>query len=44
MILYKNTTVMAHLLDENTDVFKNVTGVVQGDILAPYLLYTGSLV
>ena len=37
MILYKNMKAMVHRADGDTDFFNIVTGVVQGDKLAPYL-------
>ena len=37
MMLYKNTKIKVHSLDEDTDFFDIVTGVLQGDLLAPYL-------
>ena len=37
MMLYKNTKVKVCSPDGNTDYFDIVTGVLQGDILAPYL-------
>ena len=37
MMLYKNTKVKVHSTDRDTDYFKIVTGVLQGDMLAPYL-------
>ena len=37
MMLYKNTKVKVRLLDEDTDCFDTVAGVLQRDTLAPYL-------
>ena len=37
MILYKNMKVKVHSPDGYTDYFNIVTGVLLGDILAPYL-------
>ena len=37
MILYRNTKVKVHSPDGDTDYFDIVTGVLQGDTLAPYL-------
>ena len=37
MMLYKNMKVKVHSLDGDTDYFDIVTGVLQGDTLAPYL-------
>ena len=37
MMLYKNTKVKVHSPDGDTDYFDTVTGVLQGDTLAPYL-------
>ena len=37
MMLYKNTKVMVHSSDGNTDFFNIVAGVLQEDILVPYL-------
>ena len=37
MILYKNTNVKVRSPDGDTDYFDIVTGVLQGDTLAPYL-------
>ena len=37
MILYKNMEVKARSMDGDTDFFDMVAGVLQGDILAPYL-------
>ena len=37
MMLYENTKVKVHSLDGDTDYFDIVTGVLQGDTLAPYL-------
>ena len=37
MLLYWNTKVKVHSLDGDTDYFNIVAGVLQGDILAPYL-------
>ena len=37
MMLYKNTKVKVSSPDENKDYFDIVTGVLQGDTLAPYL-------
>ena len=36
-ILYRNTKVKVCLLDGDTEYFDIVTGVLQGDMLAPYL-------
>ena len=36
MMLYKNAKVKVHSLDEHTDYFGIVAGVLQGDTLAPY--------
>ena len=36
-MLYKNTKVKVHFLDVDTDYFDIVAGVLQGDMLAPYL-------
>ena len=36
-MLYRNTKVKVHSPDGDTDYFDIVTGVLQGDILAPYL-------
>ena len=36
-ILYKNTKVKVRSLDEDTEYFDIVSGVLQGDMLAPYL-------
>ena len=36
-MLYKNTKVKVHSPDGDTDYFNIVTGVLQGDTLAPYL-------
>ena len=38
MMLYRNTTVKVRSSDGDTDYFDIVTGVLQGDTLAPYLL------
>ena len=38
MMLYKNTKAKVRSLDGDTDYFDIVTGVLQGDTLAPYLL------
>ena len=38
MTLYKNMKAMVCSLDEDTDFFEIVTGVLQGDTLYPYLL------
>ena len=38
MILYKNTKAMVHSSNGNTDFFDIISGAVQGDTLAPYLL------
>ena len=38
MMLYKDTTVMVHSPDGDTDFFNIVAGVLQGDTLAPHLL------
>ena len=37
MMLYKNTKAMVCTPDGNTNFFNIVTGVLQGDALAPYL-------
>ena len=37
MMLYKNTKVKVRSLDEDTDYFDIVAGVLQGDTLAPCL-------
>ena len=37
MMLYKNMTVKVHSLDEDTDYFDIMVGVLQGDTLASYL-------
>ena len=37
MMLYKNTKEKVHSPDGDTDFFSIVTGVLQGDTLAPYL-------
>ena len=37
MMLYKNKKVKVHSLDEDTDYFNIIAGVLQGDTLAPYL-------
>ena len=37
MIFYKNTKVKVRSLDEDTDFFGIVAGVLKGDTLAPYL-------
>ena len=37
MTLYKNTKVKVHASDGDTDSFDIVVGVLQGDMLAPYL-------
>ena len=37
MMLYKNTKTMVFSADRDTDFFDNVTGVLQGNILAQYL-------
>ena len=37
MMLYRNTKVKIHSPDGDTDYFDIVAGVLQGDILAPYL-------
>ena len=37
MILYKNTKVKFHSVDGDTVYYDSVTGVLQGDTLAPYL-------
>ena len=37
MMLYRNTKVKVCFLDEDTDYFNIVAGVLQGDTLAPYL-------
>ena len=37
MMLYTNTKAMVHSPDDDTDFFNIVTGVLQGDILVPYL-------
>ena len=37
MMLYKNTKVKVHSPDGFTDYFDIIVGVLQGDILAPYL-------
>ena len=37
MMLYRNTKVKVHSPDGDTDYFDIVAGVLQGDILAPYL-------
>ena len=36
-MLYRNLKVQVHSLDGDTDYFDIVTGVLQGDTLAPYL-------
>ena len=36
-ILYRNTKVKVHSPDGDTEYFNIVAGVLQGDILAPYL-------
>ena len=38
MMLYKSTEVKVCSLDEDTDYFEVVVGVLQGDTLAPNLL------
>ena len=38
IMLYKNTKVKVGTPDGDTDYFDIVTGVLQGDTLAPYLL------
>ena len=37
MVLYKNTKAMVGSPDGDTDFLDIVTGILQGDILAPYL-------
>ena len=37
MMQYKNTKLKVRSLDEDTDYFDIVAGVLQGDTLAPYL-------
>ena len=37
MILYRNTKVKVHSPDGDTEYFDIVAGVLQGDMLAPYL-------
>ena len=37
MVLYKNTKVNIRSLDGDTDYFDIIAGVLQGEILAPYL-------
>ena len=37
MMLYRSTKVKVHSLDGATDYFEIVSGVLQGDTLAPYL-------
>ena len=37
MMLYKNTEVKFHSPDRDTDFFDIVAGVLQGDMLAPYM-------
>ena len=37
MILYKNMKAMVCPLDGDTDLFDIVTGILQGDTLAPYM-------
>ena len=37
MILYRNTKMKVRSLDEDTDYFDIVAGLLQGDTLAPYL-------
>ena len=37
MMLYKNMKEKVHSLDRDTDYFNIVTGMLQGDTLAPYL-------
>ena len=37
MMLYKTTKVKVRSPDGDTDVFDIIAGVIQGDILAPYL-------
>ena len=37
MTLYRNTKVKVRSLDEDTDYFDIVAGMLQGDTLAPYL-------
>ena len=37
IMLYRNMKVKAHSLDGDTDFFNIIAGVLQGDILAPYL-------
>ena len=37
MILYRKTKVKVHSLKGDTDYFDTVSGVLQGDTLAPYL-------
>ena len=38
MMLYKNTKVKVRFLDDDTDYFDIIAGVLQVDTLAPYLL------
>ena len=38
MIFYKNTKAMVRSRDGDSDFFDNVTGVLQGDTLAPFQL------
>ena len=38
MIFYKNSKAMVHSPDSNTDNFNIVTGILQGDTLAPFRL------
>ena len=40
IMLHKNTKVKVHSPDRDTDYFNIVTGVLQGDTLAPYLFIT----
>ena len=37
MMLYKNTKIKVYSLDGDTDLFDIISGVKQGDTLAPYL-------
>ena len=41
MKLYKNTKVMVQLLDDNTDFFENIAGVLQGNALVSFLICQG---
>ena len=40
MVLYKNTKAMVHSPDGDTNFFGIVNGVLKGDTLAPYFLYS----